>query len=260
MIDLLRAPPDPKVLDREARYRLSQRFVHLLEQVEIGLHGRRLALGLAYAICRETPNWYDGTALQPEEGYRHRCKLLRARLELDGAKGNRDLVKGLEELRAVRLLAWAELTNGRQWLDWRLTDYTFTQLFDPMPYGLFDIRHVPHLATPLDHLVHNRIGVIRRCNNPTVTLSLEGCAAVADRDPRWSRLGPAMIDTLIRIAGLFEVQLLALCECRGQRIGIDHVTLRVSHATTCWSAASLGKRPATARKVLVVDKHGCREG
>lgn len=259
MIDPVTTPPKPKILDREARYRLSQDFIHLLEQVEIGFHGRRLALGLAHAICRETSDWHNGSAVQPEEGYRLPCKVLRERLGLERAKGNRDLVKGAEELQAVRLLARAELASGRQWLDWRLTDYTFERLFEPKPYGLFDVRHVRHLVTPLDHLVYNRVGLIRRCGTPSVTLSVDACAAAADRKPDWSRLSPAMFDAIIRAARLFRVKVLVICECRGLRIGIDHVTLRVSHCETNGSADSLGKIPTTARSVLVVDRSGCRE-
>ncbi len=252
-------PPNRKDRDREARYRLSLDFVHLLEQVQIGTHGRRVALGLAHAICRETSDWHNGTAHQPDEGYLMPCKVLRERVGLDGAKGNRDLVKGLEDLQAVRLIERAELINGRQWLDWRLTDYTFACLFEPVPYGLFDIRHVPRLATPLDHLVYNRIGIIRKCRAPGVTLSVAGCAEFADRSPTWSRLRPDLFDALIRVAGHFDVTLTVICECLGLRTGIDHVTLRVSPARTTRSAASLGKRPGTARKVFIVDGDGSRE-
>lgn len=252
-------PPTPQTLERQARYRLSQDFIHLLELVEIGLHGRRLALGLAHAICRETSNWQDGSARQPLEGYRVRCKLLRDRLGLEGAKGNRDLVKGIEELAAVRLLEGAELTCGRQWLEWRLTDYMFLRLFEPKPYGLFDIRHARHLVTPLDHLIYNRIGVIRRCVTPKVTFSVEGCAEILERKPDWARMRPAIVDALIRAARLFNVTLKVICECHGKSIGIDHVTIRVQHGGTNWSTTNLEKLPATARKVFLVDGNGCRE-
>lgn len=259
MFDLRPAELEPKTLERDARYRLSQEFVHLLEQVEIGLHGRRLALGLAHAICRETSDWHNGSAVQPETGYRLRCAPLRERLGLEGANGNRDLARGMDELVAVRLLERAGMTCGRQWLEWRLTDYTFARLFDPTPYGLFDIRHVRHLGTPLDHLVYNRVGIIRAGTTPSVTLSVEGCAAVAARKPGWSRMSAAMKTALVRAAQLFDVRLLVICECRGERIGIDHLTLRVSHSRTNWSRTSLGKVPATTRKVLTVDDSGCRE-
>lgn len=259
MNDLSIIHPDPKTLNREARYRLSLGFVELLEQVEIGFHGRRLALGLAHAVCRETSDWHNGTAMQPYGGYRVRCADLRGRLGLQGANGNRDLVKGLDELLSVGLLARAELVTGRQWLDFHLTEYAFYHLFDPKPYGLFDIRDARDLPTPLDHVIYNRIGVIRRSSRPEITLFLDGCAAVAERSSEWSRLRPALLSTFVRVAGLFGVKLMAVCECRGTRLGIDHVTLRVVHSGTVWRAARLGKLPATARKVFAVDGTGWQE-
>lgn len=128
-----------------------------------------------------------------------------------------------------------------------------------MPYGLFDIRHARDLSTPLDHVIYNRIGLIRQCSTPQITLCLEGCAAAAGRSPDWSRLRPAMFDTLVRVAGLFGVKLMVICECRGVRIGIDHVTVRVMHSGTMWRAATLAKLPTTARKVFAVDGEGWQE-
>ena len=256
---MLESISTPEELDREARYRLSGEFAYVLDLVGIGLHGRRLALGLAHATCRETADWHHETAVQPAEGYRVRCRVLRERLGLEGANGNRDLMKGLEELLAARMLDRGEFVCGRQWLHWRFTDHMFARLFAAMPYGLFDVRHARHLGSILDHFLYNRIGVIRQRRAPSMTLPVDGSAFVAKRDADWSRFRPALLASLVRVAGLFDLKLLVICECHGQRIGIDHFTLKVMHRNATWKTSYLRKFPATARKAYILDGKGWTE-
>jgi hypothetical protein len=119
---------------------------------------------------------------------------------------------------------------------------------------------VQHLSTPLDFLIYETVGILRRRRAPDFTLFLG-----TDLDPSpstltWPRLRPKLISSLKKSAAIFDLQFLAICRAEGTRIGIDELTIRIRSAKTVWSAKSFANLPVTARKALLIDKYHCHDG
>jgi hypothetical protein len=246
--------------DRNALYRMSEALRQSFVHMGLTFHGSRVLHGIAHHVCRQTTDWHHGDAVQPPQGYRIRLVDLRRNLGLERANGNTALRAGLQDLLTLQFFEHCELRNANQWLDFKLAANAFDCLFDQVPYGLFDIRHVQHLSTPLDFLIYETVGVLRRRRAPDFTLFLG-----TDDDPSpstlaWRRLRPKLISSLQKSAAIFDLQFLAICRAEGSRIGIDELTIRIRSAKTVWSAKSFVSLPVSARKVFLIDKHQCLEG
>jgi len=246
--------------DRDSLYRMSEALRLSFEHTGLTLHGSRVLHGIVHHVCRQTTDWHHGDAVQDPQGYRIRLFDLRRKLGLERANGNAALRAGLQDLLTLHFLESCELRNANQWLDFKLAANAFDCLFDQVPYGLFDIRHVQHLSSPLDFLIYETVGVLRRRRAPDFTLFLG-----TDLDPSpstltWPRLRPKLISSLKKSAAIFDLQFLAICRAEGTRIGIDELTIRIRSAKTVWSAKSFANLPVTARKALLIDKYHCHDG
>ena len=258
----LNLPIDPALpgQDRDSLYRMSEALRLSFERTGLTLHGSRVLHGIAHHVCRQTTDWHHGDAVQPPQGYRIRLVDLRRNLGLERANGNAALRAGLQDLLKLQFFEHCELANANQWLDFKLAANAFDCLFDQVPYGLFDIRQVQLLSTPLDFLIYETVGVQRSRRAPDLTLFLG-----TDDDPSpstlaWRRLRPKLISSLQKSAAIFDLQFLAICRAEGTRIGIDELTIRIRSAKTVWSAKSFVSLPVSARKVFLIDKHECLEG
>ena len=246
--------------DRNALYRMSEALRQSFVHMGLTLHGSRVLHGIAHHVCRQTTDWHHGDAVQPPQGYRIRLVDLRRNLGLERANGNTALRAGLQDLLTLQFFEHCELRNANQWLDFKLAANAFDCLFDQVPYGLFDIRHVQHLSTPLDFLIYETVGVLRRRRAPDFTLFLGKDLDPSPSTLTWPRLRPKLISSLKKSAAIFDLQFLAICRAEGTRIGIDELTIRIRSAKTVWSAKSFANLPVTARKALLIDKHHCHDG
>ena len=255
-------PIDPALpgQGRDALYRMSEALLRSFAHTGLTLQGSRVLHGLAHHICRQTTDWHHGGAVQTSQGYRIRLLDLRRNIGLERANGNAAIKAGLQDLLTLQFLESCALRNANQWLDFKLAANAFDCLFDQVPYGLFDIRQVQLLSTPLDFLIYETVGVQRSRRAPDFTLFLG-----TDDDPSpstlaWRRLRPKLISSLQKSAAIFDLQFLAICRAEGTRIGIDELTIRIRSAKTVWSAKSFVSLPVSARKVFLIDKHQCLEG
>lgn len=258
----LNLPIDPALpgQDRDSLYRMSEALRLSFEHTGLTLHGSRVLHGIVHHVCRQTTDWHHGDAVQDPQGYRIRLFDLRHKLGLERTNGNAALRAGLQDLLTLQFFEHCELRNANQWLDFKLAANAFDCLFDQVPYGLFDIRQVQHLSTPLDFLIYEKVGILRRRRAPEFTLFLG-----TDLDPSpstltWHRLRPKLISSLKKSAAIFDLQFLAICRAEGSRIGIDELTIRIRSAKTVWSAKSFANLPVTARKALLIDKYHCHDG
>ena len=202
----LNLPIDPTLpgQDRDSLYRMSEALRLSFERTGLTLHGSRVLHGIAHHVCRQTTDWHHGDAVQPPQGYRIRLVDLRRNLGLERANGNAALRAGLQDLLTLQFFEHCELANANQWLDFKLAANAFDCLFDQVPYGLFDIRHVQHLSTPLDFLIYETVGILRRRRAPEFTLFLG-----TDLDPSpstltWPRLRPKVSVRFPRSDGVME--------------------------------------------------------
>lgn len=256
------SPIDPALpgQDRDSLYRISDALLTALAHTGLTFHGSRVLHGIVHHVCRQTSNWHNGDAVQEPHGYRIRLVDLRHRLGLERAKGNAALKAGLQNLLTLRFFESCTLLNANQWLEFKLAEDAFDCLFDEVPYGLFDIRHIRHLSTPLDFLIHETVGVRRRRRAPDFNLFLGMSTDPSLVDLTWPRLRPRLVSSLQKSAAIFDLQFLTICRAEGTRIGIDELTIRIRSAKTAWSAKSFASLPVSARKVFLIDKHQCLEG
>jgi hypothetical protein len=255
------SPIDPATpgQDRDSLYRMSEALMIALANTGLTLQGSRVLHGLVHHVCRQTSDWHNGGAVQDPNGYLIRLVDLRRNLGLERANGNAAVKAGLQNLVNLKFLVNCRLKNANQWLEFKLAADAFDCLFDEMPYGLFDIRHVRHLSTPLDFLIYEKVGLLRRRRAPEFSLFLN-----ADRNPdpsalTWPRLRPKLTSSLQKSAMIFDLQFMAICRAGGTRIGIDHLTIRIRSAKTRWSAKSFASVPTSVRKVLLIDRNKCLE-
>jgi hypothetical protein len=246
--------------DRDSLYRLSEALLRSLAHTGLTLQGSRVLHGIAHHICRQTTDWHHGDAVQEPHGYRIRLINLRRNLGLERANGNAAVRAGLQELLTFHFFERCSLRNANQWLDFKLAANAFDCLFDPVPYGLFDIRHMQHLSTSMDFLIYETVGLKRRRRAPDFNLFLGNDKSPNPSTLTWPRLRPKLISSLQKSASIFDLQFLAICRAEGTRIGIDEVTIRIRSSKTVWSAKSFASLPPSARKVLLIDKNQCLEG
>ena len=243
-------------IPRPDLYRLSGHLIEMLQGLEIGSQGYDLLHSLSHAMCRQVPDWHNGTAWQPEEGYRARCLDLRVHMGRNAENGNRGIRQAIEQLASYQMFDWLELQHGNTWLSWRLHDVIFGALFDPLPapYGLFDIRACQHLKTELEHILYAHIGLVRRMKKPEFPLDLPACAEILGFDDarRWSGLRRPILKAAKTAARAFELDIMVVGECHGFWPGIDRLRVRPFGKATGWSHKNLVKMPPEATKVLVL--------
>lgn len=196
-----------------------------------------------------------GYAARPEAAAWKTCLELRKLLGLERSNGNRALATGIAELCETRVFEHIEFMHGNESLSWKLTDEVGDYLFSEHVYGLFDIRCVSHLRSPLDILVYSEIGLIRRMRAPRITLLLGGIATCLKRDAEWQRLRPDVIRALQISAALYDVGFIVLPGRDGTRRGISSLEVRiVKQGQTGWSWKGMTAAPAdmAVRKVLLI--------
>lgn len=237
-------------------YRLSGQLIWSLQGHEIGAEGYDLIHSLAHAMCRQIPDWHNGTARQPDDGYRACCMDLRMQMGRDTDNGNRSITRAIGQLTPLGMFDWLELSHGNTWLNWRLHDLAFDILFVPLPapYGLFDIRSCRKLRSELEHILYAQIGLGRRMKRPEFPIALAGCADVlgADSAVGWSGMRRPFLKAAKTAARACELDLMIIAECHGHWRGIDHLLVRPFGRATMWSYENLVKVPPKARKILIL--------
>lgn len=243
-------------IPRPYLYRLSSTLIGILQGLEIGAQGYELMHGLCHGMCRQVPDWHNGTARQPEEGYSARCLDLRTHMGRIADNGNRSITRAIGQLEPYRMFDWLELRHGNTRLSWRLHDTIFDALFDPLPapYGLFDIRTCQHLRSELEHILYAHIGLVRRSRKPEFSLNLPACADLLGLNHArgWSDLRRPILKATKTATRAFELDIMLVAECHGFWPGIDRLRVRPFGKATGWSHKNLVKMPPEATKVLTL--------
>lgn len=250
------AQPSSTDIPRPYLYRLSGHLVGLLQGLTIGSQGYELLHSLCHAMCRQAPDWHDGTARQPDEGYRARCMDLRIQMGRETDNGNRSITQAIAQLAPYHMFDWLELNHGNTWLSWRFRDMMFDSLFDPLPapYGLYDIRACQKLGSELEHILYAQIGLVRRMRTPEFPLELAGCADIlrADGARGWSGMRRPILKAVKTASQAYNLDIMLIAECHGFWRGIDRLCVRPFGRSTEWSHKDLVKVPPQAAKVLIL--------
>lgn len=248
--------PAMPIIPRPYLYRLSGQLVRMLQSLEIGPQGYDLLHSLFHAMCRRVPNWHNGTAWQPDEGYQARCLDLRIHMGRGADNGNRSITRAIEQLAPFRMFERLELRHKNTWLRWRLRDEIFDILFDPLPapYGLYDIRACKNLGSELEHILYAHIGLVRRMKKPEFPLELAACAEILGptRTRGWSGMRRPVLKAAKGAAQASKLDIMVVAECHGFWPGIDRLRVRPFGEPTGWSYKNLVKMPPEARKILIL--------
>jgi hypothetical protein len=236
-------------------YRIAEPLRWMLDQVELSDAEIRLLHVLLHATCRRTDDWYRGTALQPDAGYRASCMDLRRRLGLEASNSNRVIRDTLPRLAATGLFQEIRLAHRNRKLVWRFADDTFAALFSDSDYGLLDIAALATLKSRFDLDLWVHLAIVRRMNAPRIAFPLEDLYALRDSQGAlaWSDLRKPFLGALHKIAALHEMQVVLLLDWEGRLPGIDRVLLRLRHAGTSWRYEALGKTYLDTVRVIVLD-------
>ena len=236
-------------------YRLPRPTLSRIHNLRLGLPGLRLLHGLVYLACRKVPQWHRLDVAQPPEGYRERCTLLRGLFGLEKSNGNGALARGIEELRETGLFDWIGFGPRNRWLAWRFADPAFDELFSDEDYGLFDIRALRILTSPLDYMLYAEVAMVRRMRAPRLLVLLGNVAyLLGSASPRWSDQRPAICSALRKIAALHDLQFVVLLRGEGVLAGIDTLEVRIRTAHTTWKYEALGKTHPHTDKVMIMDR------
>lgn len=252
------SPPQASSADipRPDLYRLSGSLIGILQSLKIGAQGYDLMHALCHGMCRQIPDWHNGTALQPEEGYRMRCQHLRIHMGRNADNGNRSITRAIEQLEPYRMFDWLELRHGNTWLSWRLHDTIFDAIFDPLPapYGLFDIQACQKIRSELEHILYVNIGLVRRSRKPEFYFNLPACADLLglNHTRGWSGLRRPILKAAKTAAEAFGLDVMLVAECQGFWPGIDRLRVRPFGKATRWSHKNLVKMPPEATKVFIL--------
>jgi hypothetical protein len=244
-------------IPRDRLYRVSQPFCSVVQSLQFHSRALRVLHGLLHATCQEAAIWHDPYTELPGL-HRLSCRELRRRLGL-GGEDNRLLAAGLEELMRSGLFDVLGFRNDNRWLEWRMTfqahDWFFAEPHEG--YGYFDIADIPNLRTSMDFHIHDQLGVRRAQTRPGPEVAL----CLADTPTSWERLRRPLILALQRSAALYHCRFLVLLECRGHRIGVDQITIRMRLPHTRWGNRILKRSSPSAspRGILLVDAARCED-
>ena len=240
----------------EHTYRVPRTLLDQIHNLRLSVPALRLLHGILLETCRDVSDWYKGGAEQPCEGYRRRCSDMRKCLGIQLAKGNRDLARGIDELREAGLFEDIGFLHGNRWLTWRFWDDIFSALFSDDDYALLDARALHALASALDYLVYTELMMVRRSRAPKAVFCLASLEKLITGPAPWHTRREIFLRAIQKSAILHDLTFILLLRAEGFFPGIDTIEIRMLTERSQWRRPALEKCVRGTEKIIIVDACG----